>query len=137
MDGARRQLASRPSELRARLENEPGNAELWRQLGLAMAVLGKKEEALRAARKAVELLPEDRDPVRGRQFLTALASVQAWTGEHQEALTGLAHLLRVPHEQRAGYGAHALRVDVHFAPLRNDPRFQALLNDPKNNAPLF
>jgi hypothetical protein len=110
---------------------------LWRQLGIAEALLGRRDEALAAARKAVALRPSARDAYLGPDFQISLAAVHAWTGDHDEAFAELTRLLRVPVSGYEGFGVHARRVHPHFAPLRGDPRFEALLEDPKNNAPLF
>ncbi len=59
--------------------------------------------------------------------------MQAWNGEKEKALEGVARLLRTPN----GYYVHELRAIPNLTPLQGDPRFEALLNDPKNNAPLF
>ena len=99
------------------------------------ALLGQAAEALRDARKAVELMPESLDANDGPRYSRTLAVVHAWTGDKDRALAELTRLLRVPF----GYegSVHDLRVDAAFAPLRGDPRFEALLKDPKNHAPLF
>ena len=131
---ARNRLENYPKEYRSRLEREPVNAYLWSQLGMMEAMLGHKEDALRFARKAVELLPESRDAFRGPELGEHLAFVYAWTGDKDRAIAELARLLRVP---GFGLNVHYLRRGARYAPLRGDPRFEALLNDPNNNAPLF
>ena len=98
------------------------------------AILGHKEDALRFAHKAVELLPESRDAFRGPELGQRLAFVYAWTGDKDRAIAELTRLLRVP---GFGLNVHYLRRSAWSAPLHGDPRFEALLKDPKNNAPLF
>ena len=119
-------------EFKARLEQQPASEWLWSGLAQFHALLGDKEEALRCARKAVELLPESADSWDGPGNSMALGQVLAWTGDKDAALAELDRLLR------AVYGAnvHTARIDPGWLPLRGDPRFEALLNDPKNNAPL-
>ncbi|MBI4622570.1 MAG: hypothetical protein HY736_05015 [Verrucomicrobia bacterium] len=108
------------------------------------ALLGKKEEALRCARRAVELVPESLDAIDAGRYRAILAFVEAWTGEKDAAIAAYAGLLRRPYGSwDAGPNAassttiHVMKHDPRYAPLRGDPRFEALLNDPKNNAPLF
>jgi tetratricopeptide (TPR) repeat protein len=134
MAGAAARLGSVAEEVKATLEVQPANDLLWGALALMEAVLGKKEEALRDAHKAVELLPEALDAATGPSRSYNLAAVYAWTGDKDRAITELTRLVRVP---GGVMSVHELRVDPRFAPLHGDPRFEALLNDPKNNAPLF
>ncbi|MSU49414.1 MAG: TIR domain-containing protein [Opitutus sp.] len=133
--GARHRLGNLPADGRSKLEREPTNDTLWNEQALMEALLGHKTEALRAARKAMELMPESLDAWSGIRHGRTLAIVFAWTGDEDRAFAKLTRLLRVP----VGYegSVHDLRVDAAFAPLRGDPRFEALLIDPKNNAPLF
>ena len=132
--GARARLGNFPAEIRSALVLQPNNELLWSALARIEALLGQKDEALRDARKAVELKPETFDAADGARARRNLAVVYAWTGDKDSAIAELSRLLRVP---SGGASVHYLRVDPLFAPLRGDPRFEALLNDPKNNAPLF
>ena len=50
-------------------------------LGLIDAGLGRKEDALREARRACELLPIHADAVDGVAYAANLAQVYTWTGE--------------------------------------------------------
>jgi TolB-like protein/Flp pilus assembly protein TadD len=93
------------------------------QLGVVLAGLGKKEDAINEGKKAVELLPESEDAFDGPQATAALAEIYAWVGEHDEALRLLDHLLTVP----SGLTVSTLKIDPTWDPLRKDPRFQALI----------
>jgi TolB-like protein/Tfp pilus assembly protein PilF len=139
--GAKARLADLGT-LRARLEAEPENDLLWAQLGEYEALLGHKEEALRCVRKAVELMPETFDALRGPIRSLSLAFVYAWTGDKEGAIAEYTRLLRLPISvsylnKEVGLNVHDMKRCPAYAPLRGDPRFEALLNDPKNNAPLF
>ena len=141
MSIARSRLENFPVDVRSALELEPANAQLWGVLARMEAFLGQKEEALRDARRAVELMPETLDALIGPRYSYNLAVVCAWTGDKDRAIAEIARLPRIPSGTRTSLslfeGVHSLRVDAAFAPLRGDSRFEALLNDPKNNAPLF
>src|SRR5262249_36477101 len=50
-------------------------------LGLIDAALGRKEEALREGRRAVELIPMEKDALDGAQMIRCLAMIAAWVGE--------------------------------------------------------
>jgi TolB-like protein/cytochrome c-type biogenesis protein CcmH/NrfG len=137
---ARVRLERSPTQPRVILETQPENSTAWRLLSQSEAVLGHTEEALRGARKAMELEPESTEPWQGSLPSVALAFAHAWTGDKERALAEYARLLRVP--VRAFPGEGLLQVEImkrspEYQPLRGDPRFEALLNDPKNNAPLF
>jgi TolB-like protein/Flp pilus assembly protein TadD len=94
------------------------------QLGLILAFLGRKEEAIAEGKRAVELSPESQDAFDGPQATTTLAHIYAWTGETDEAFRLLDHLLAVPN----GLTVPILKLHSDWDPLRNDPRFQALID---------
>ncbi|MSU65344.1 MAG: tetratricopeptide repeat protein [Opitutus sp.] len=131
---ARSGLEKYSANRRVQLAQEPTNDRYWSQLGIAEAVSGHPEEALRCARKAVELVPDSLDAVSGPANSLGLAFVYAWTGDTDRAIAEYARLMRFPW---AGLNVHAMRHELEFFPLRGDPLFEALLNDPKNNEPLF
>jgi TolB-like protein/Flp pilus assembly protein TadD len=94
------------------------------QLGAVLAGLGLKEDAIYQGKKAVELLPESEDAFAGPQATAALAEIYAWTGESDEALRLIDHLLQVPN----GVTVPTLKLDPAWDPLRKDGRFQALID---------
>jgi TolB-like protein/Flp pilus assembly protein TadD len=102
----------------------PDNAARHAQLGTVLAGLGHKEDAINEGKKAVELLPESEDAFAGPKATAALAEIYAWTGESDEALRLLDHLLTVPN----GLTVPTLKLDPGWDPLRKDPRFQALVD---------
>src|SRR5206468_3737099 len=53
------------------------------------AGLGRKEEAIREAQRAVDLQPIAKDSLNGPAWVTNLALVYAWTGERDRALEQL------------------------------------------------
>jgi len=95
------------------------------QLGLILAALGQKEEAINEGKRAVELLPESQDALDGPQATESLALIYAWTGEFDEAFRLLDHLLAVPN---ICLTVPMLKLDPSWDPLREDPRFQALID---------
>jgi serine/threonine-protein kinase len=106
------------------LRDAPEDPARHAQHGLILAALGQKEEAIKEGKKAVELLPESRDAFDGPQFTASLAQIYAWTGESDEALRLIDHLLGVPN----GLAVPILKIDPAWDPLRKDPRFQALID---------
>jgi len=94
------------------------------QLGVVLAALGQKEEAVNEGKRAVELLPESQDAFDGPQGTASLAQIYAWTGEFNEAFRLLDHLLDIPN----GLTVPMLKLEPMWDPLRKDPRFQALID---------
>jgi len=93
-------------------------------LGLVDAGLGRKEEALREGRRAVELLPVEKDPINGIAMVKYFAMIAAWVGDKDLACEQLAIAIRPP--SRITYGE--LKLLPFWDPLRGDPRFEKIVN---------
>ena len=94
------------------------------QLGAIFAGLGRKEEAIREGKRAVELLPESKDAFEGPQVAIALAQIYCWTGEKEQALQLIERSLSTPN----GINVPLLKLDPVWDPIRDDPRFKALID---------
>jgi serine/threonine protein kinase/Tfp pilus assembly protein PilF len=92
-------------------------------LGLIDAGLGRKEEALREGRRAVELLPVAKDAIHGVSMVEYLAMIAAWAGDKDLACEQLAIAIRPP--SPLNYG-HLKRLPF-WDPLRGDPRFEKIV----------
>jgi TolB-like protein/Flp pilus assembly protein TadD len=92
-------------------------------LGMIDAALGRKEEALRAGGRAVELLPASKDLVVGVQMTEFFAITAAWAGENDLAIEQLEATVAVP--GRLSYGH--LKLHPLWDPLRRDPRFEKIV----------
>jgi serine/threonine-protein kinase len=92
-------------------------------LGLIDAGLGRKEEALREGRRAVELLRVEKDAINGITMVKYLAMIAAWVGDNDLACDQLAIAIRPP--SRLTYGQ--LKLLPFWDPLRNDPRFEKIV----------
>jgi serine/threonine-protein kinase len=95
-------------------------------LGLIDAGLGRKEEALREGRRAVELLPMEKDAITGARMVRFLAIIAAWVGDKDLACQQLATIVRRPPIR---YGQ--LKRMPWWDPLRGDPRFEKLVEEAK------
>jgi TolB-like protein/Tfp pilus assembly protein PilF len=120
---------------KARLEQEklvqarPDYGPALCVLGLIDAALGRKEEALREGRRAIELLPVEKDPTDGSEMLVYFAMIAAWAGEKDTALQYLAANAQSPGGYLvASYGA--LKLLPFWDPLRKDPRFARFVGEP-------
>jgi TolB-like protein/Flp pilus assembly protein TadD len=106
------------------LREAPDDPKRRAQHGLILAALGQKEEAIVQGKRAVELLPESQDAMDGPKITASLAEIYALTGETDEALRLIDHLLNVPN----GLTVPVLKLDPVWDSLRKDPRFQALID---------
>jgi TolB-like protein/class 3 adenylate cyclase len=92
-------------------------------LGLIDAALGRKEEALHEGRRAVELLPAQKDAINGPLMIEYLAMIAAWVGDKDLACQQLAIAIRPP--STVSYGQ--LKLLPFWDPLRGDPRFEKIV----------
>ena len=92
-------------------------------LGKVYAILGRKDEAITAARRGVELLPVSVDALDGTNRIWDLATVYASVGEVDLAFDQLDSLFSMPSE----FSVNWLKIAPEFIPLRSRPRFQALI----------
>jgi TolB-like protein len=92
-------------------------------LGLIDAGLGRKEEALREGRRAVELLPVQKDSINGPLMIAYSAMIAAWVGDKDLACEQLATAIRYP--SSPSYGQ--LKLLPFWDPLRGDPRFEKIV----------
>jgi hypothetical protein len=106
------------------------------QLGLLYAYLGRKGDAIREGRRAVELTPETKDALIGPMFSGVLAMIYAQVAEADRAIASIAHLVTTPGSvgnscYEASFTLHDLRHRWQWDPLRKDPRFQKILAGPE------
>src|SRR6266513_4680610 len=92
-------------------------------LGLIDAGLGRKEEALREGRRAVELLPVEKDAIHGIGMVEYFAMIAAWAGDKDLACEQLAIAIRPPSTLNYGH----LKLLPFWDPLRGDPRFEKIV----------
>jgi TolB-like protein/tRNA A-37 threonylcarbamoyl transferase component Bud32/Flp pilus assembly protein TadD len=109
--------------LEQKSQQRPEDPAFHADLGLAFARLGRKAEAIREGRRAVELLPLSRDAYAGGDMVANLARIYALVGEEDAALERLGYLLSIP----SNISANVLRIDPDLAPLRRNPRFRRLV----------
>jgi TolB-like protein/class 3 adenylate cyclase/Tfp pilus assembly protein PilF len=95
-------------------------------LGLLDAGLGRKEEALREGRRAVELLPVEKDSINGAHLIEYFAMTAAWAGEKDIACEQLAKAEQLPGYGTITYGQ--LKLMPYWDPLRGDPRFEQIVS---------
>jgi tetratricopeptide (TPR) repeat protein len=104
-------------------------------LALIDAALGNKDTALQEGRRAIALMPVEKDVTNGSRVLQYFAITAAWAGEKELALQQLEAGLRAPAASvMLSYGA--LKLFPVWDPLRGDPRFEQIVESlaPKGNA---
>jgi TolB-like protein/Flp pilus assembly protein TadD len=111
---------------RARLERDlagsPDDHRMHSALGLAMAGLGRKDEAIREGKRGVELYPVSKDALIGPKRIADLAEIYLVAGETDAALDQLERAVSSspgPWVQLEG--------DPAWDPVRGHPRFKKLL----------
>src|SRR5438132_2324181 len=92
-------------------------------LGVIDAALGRKDEALREGRRAIELLPVEKDAINGAHMIEYFAITAAWAGEKDLACDKLATALRL--RGTLSYGQ--LKLLPFWDPLRGDPPFEKIV----------
>jgi len=109
---------------------QPDYAPGWCVLGVIDAALGRKEQALSEGRRAVELLPVEKDSINGMIMVKYLAMIAAWVGDKDLACEQLATAVRYPTSGlELSYGE--LKLMPFWDSLRGDPRFEKLLEEAK------
>lgn len=102
---------------------EPENGENLCAIGLIDAGLGRKEDAIREGRRAVDLIPIETDAINGTLVREYLSVIYAWVGEEDLALKQLEVATKIP--RSISYGQ--LRLHPFWDPLRSDPRFEKIV----------
>ncbi len=113
---------SAASAFESQVRKTPEDGQLHALLGVALAYLGRKDEAIREGRRGVELVPMTKNAFQAPYNHHQLARIYLLVGEPDQALDEIELLLKVPTYLSPGW----LRMDPAFDPLRNNPRFQQL-----------
>ena len=101
----------------------PDDAGALCVLGLIDAALGRKQDALSEGRRAVELVPIEKDAMDGGRMIMWFARIAAWVGDNHLACEQLAIALRYP--MAPSYGQ--LKLMPWWDPLRGDPCFEKIV----------
>jgi len=109
-----------------RVQAQPDYGPTLCVLAMIDAALGRKEQALEEGRRAIALMPLEKDVANGSRVLQYFAITAAWAGEKELALQQLETGLRAPSASIAlSYGA--LKLLPFWDPLRGDPRFEKIV----------
>jgi TolB-like protein/cytochrome c-type biogenesis protein CcmH/NrfG len=116
-------FATAREKLEATWSDKPRDEEYFKQAAMLDAGLGRKEDAIREALRAVELMPITKDSIAGPALVANLALVYAWTGERDRALEQLESVAAIPSGPTYG----DLRFNPCWDNLRGDPRFDQIV----------
>ena len=105
------------------LRATPQDAQRHVELGLALAYLGRKDEAVREGERGMALNPVAKDAYGGPYLQHQVVRIYAFVGEPEKALDRLEPLLKIPYVLSPGW----LKIDPNFDSLRENPRFQKLV----------
>jgi tetratricopeptide (TPR) repeat protein len=105
------------------IQAQPDFGPAWSVLGLIDAGLGHKEDALREGRRGIELLPIEKDAIRGPQLVKYFAATAAWVGENDLACEELSTLVGPPTFLTYGNA----KLMPLWDPLRGDPCFEKIV----------
>jgi len=122
---ARTEAAIVVDSMRAALGKRANDAELHLALAFGEAEVGRKDEALREGRKAVDLMSPSRDALTGSAMLVELAALEVRVGETGAAFEHLRQALAL--SSGLTISPALLKLDPVWDPIRNDPRFAQLL----------
>ena len=93
-------------------------------LGSVLAHLGQKAKAIEEGKKAVELMPLERDALEGGpDAIYTLAEIYAVVGESDAAMDNIEQVLSIP----SIYSPYFVQEDPELSSLRTLPRFQKLV----------
>ncbi|MFA6469442.1 MAG: protein kinase [Bacteroidota bacterium] len=106
-----------------KIKTNPMDERFYSALGLAYAGIGRKQEAVTAGERGVELLPVEKEAWRGSFRLYDLAKIYAKVGEQDKAVDILERLLSLSCE----VSIPLLKIEPWWTTLKNNARFQKLI----------
>jgi TolB-like protein/Tfp pilus assembly protein PilF len=127
---AQTQFAAALPAFESAMQQAPGTGLRHANLGLLYSFMGRKEDAIREGRRAVELEPESKDAINAPWMNGFLAMIYARASDLDSALPLLERVLASPFpvdNTNCSITYADLRKRWQWDPARNDPRFQELL----------
>jgi tetratricopeptide (TPR) repeat protein len=111
--------------LETKVKAQPDDARLHIHLAIAYAGLGKKEQAHESGKRALELVPCEKDHILGIFVMELMSIVFVMLGEYDEAVKLLKSILVVP----ANFSIALLRNFSAFDEIRNYKPFRELVSE--------
>ena len=110
-------------DLEPMLRASPDDGRLFSAYGIALAGLGRTDEAVKAGEHAAELMPYEKEAWRGASRLEDLARIYAMCGRADDAFRTIDRLL----SRASEFSEKLLLLDPVWEPLRSHPRFQSFV----------
>jgi TolB-like protein/Tfp pilus assembly protein PilF len=107
-----------------KLKELPDDSRLHSALGIVLAGLGQKDEAVNMGKRAVELLPIEKEAWRGWHRELDLAKIYTIVGEYDLAIEKIDYLLSIPGELSVPY----IKLDPVWKDLLELPRMKEVLS---------
>jgi tetratricopeptide (TPR) repeat protein len=136
LESAQRYFDVASADAEKRVRDNPDSAQRHSYLGLLYAYMQRKDDAIREARRAVELEPEAQNAFHGALHSAILALIYSLVGESDEAIPLIERLLSTPgpvecSDYPYNMTVADLRLRWEWDSLRDDPRFQKILAGPE------
>ncbi len=122
-DEVRSQAEAARQFLEQKVKSQPDDPRYHASLGIALARLGRKQEAIAAGTHAMALLPIEKEAWRGAVLMEQMARIHTILGDQEEAVSLLETLLSRP----SRLSGPLLKIDPAWKNLRGNPRFQKLI----------
>ncbi|MBN2184001.1 MAG: protein kinase [Candidatus Krumholzibacteriota bacterium] len=107
------------------VRENPEDPRIHSSLGTTYAGLGRKEEAIAAGRKAMEIYPITMDAILGVDRLLDMAEIYTVSGENDAAIRLIREILSMP----AIYTIRCFELDPRYDGLRDEPEYQQLVRE--------
>jgi TolB-like protein/Tfp pilus assembly protein PilF len=123
---ARTEFEAARAEQEKKVQAQPDYGPALCVLAMIDAALGRKDLALEEGRRAIALMPLEKDVSYGSSVLQYFAITAAWAGDKELAFQQLETGLRAPcASQMVSYGS--LKLLPFWDPLRGDTRFEKIV----------
>jgi TolB-like protein/Tfp pilus assembly protein PilF len=109
--------------LEREIEARPQDYRMHSSLGLVLAAMGQKDEAIRAGKQGLALMPVTKDVLIGSNRVIDMAQIYALVGESDLALDTIEYLLENPSD----FSIARVRLDPTYDSLRDHPRYPEIL----------
>ena len=109
-----------------KIAGQPDYYPHYSDLGMALAGLHLKEQAIEAGKKALEIKNLSTDPMDGWIPERTMVMIQVMVGEYDEAMNRLDKIMELHGFLSADY----LKLDPFWDPVRNHPKFKEIISNP-------